>query len=97
MVYKIVFTVDLATCKALNSFADSATDSPLYDRLFYYLFARFEGVADDPRLWVEHALMWHALSRGTYIDTSVLVLRERIKCVSWSLNWRWPYILGRRE
>ena len=48
MVYKIVFTVDLATCKALNSFADSATDSPLYDRLFYYLFARFEGVADGP-------------------------------------------------
>ena len=42
--------------QANKQLADSATDSPLYDRLFYYLFARFEGVADDPRPWVVHAL-----------------------------------------
>jgi hypothetical protein len=38
-------------------------------------------------LFMSHDIR-RALSRGTYIDTVVIVLRERIKCVSWSLNRR---------
>ena len=30
-----------------------------------------------------------AFSRGSYINAVVLVLREKIKCVSWSLNRRY--------
>ena len=48
MVYKIVFTVDLATCKALNSLQTVQQTLHCTTCLFSCLFARFEGVADDP-------------------------------------------------
>jgi len=65
MVYKIVFTVDLATCKALNSLQTVQHALHCTTCLFSCLFARFEGVADDPRLWDVHAL-----SRLSAVETS---------------------------
>ena len=62
-----MLTVDLAICKALNSLQTMQQTLNCPTCLFSCLFARFEGVADDPHLWVVHALI---CPFGTPIITS---------------------------